>query len=92
MTHDDDENEEDQIINQDNVKTRQTAATVSDENKNYKEIEPSKKAQSSLKLSSQNHSSKSLKNVKTVEYQLDEDDEDEDVNDFDVHREDRLNM
>ena len=36
MTHDDEENnhtEDDQIINSENVKTRQTAATVTDEGK-----------------------------------------------------------
>ena len=97
MTHDDEENnhtEDDQIISSENVKTRQTAATVDEGKYGGKESDSSKhqKVHQPLKLQSQNLSSKSLKNVKTVEYQLDEDEEDEDVNDFDVHKEDQMNM
>lgn len=83
--------EEDHIISSDDVKTRQTAATLGpDEYTRSKDTESSKNQKAplqALKLSSQNHSSKSLKNVKTVEYQLDEDEEEDEVSDFDQHKE-----
>ena len=42
MTHDDDENEDDHITSSENVKTRQTAATLTDEAKYGKDSEPNK--------------------------------------------------
>lgn len=86
MTHED---EDGNGLGQENMLSTNTAAT--EKKKDAKYGSGFEKSSANLKLAERKESAKSLKNVKTVEYQLDED-EDEEPTDFDQHREDQINI